>query len=337
MSLSASSKEEKMKLACLTRRSVLAAGAAAVFVPRAQAQADWPNRPIKLIVPFEPGASNDIIGRVLAQKLGALFGQSVIVENKSGAGGTLGTDYVTKSAPDGYTLLFASISITTNAAMRKSLPYDPVKDLQPIGEVGAGPLAVVVANDVKAKTLQEFIALARAKPKSINYGSAGVGGINHLGTELFAQAAKIELTHIPYKGMGPAFNDLMAGTLQMGLPTVASVAQHLNAKTMRGLAVTGAERSELAPDLPTVSEAGVPGFKLEAWWGVLAPAGLPALIIKRFNEVLNNALTSPDVKEALRREAATPRPGTPEDFGKLITSDLARWKQVVADAHIETE
>ena len=325
----------------MTRRTLLAAGAAAgaaaLLPASARAQADYPSRVIRLIVPFAPGASNDIIGRVMAQKLGELLGKTVIVENKSGAGGTLGADYVVKSTPDGYTLLFASISITTNAAMRKSLPYDPVKDLQPIGEVGAGPLAVVVANNVKANTLQEFIDLARAKPKSINYGSAGVGGINHLGTELFAQAAKIELTHIPYKGMGPAFNDLMAGTLQMGLPTIASVAQHFSAKTMRGLAVTGAERSQLAPELPTVSEAGVPGFKLESWWGLLGPAGLPAPILKRLNEALNTALMSPDVKEALRREAATPRPGTAEDFGKLIASELTRWKQVVADAHIERE
>jgi tripartite-type tricarboxylate transporter receptor subunit TctC len=326
----------------LSRRRFLAASAAIIAAPafagRALAQEEWkPTRPIRMIVPFAPGASNDILGRVLAQKLGQLIGQSVIVENKGGAGGTLGTDYVTKSTPDGYTLLFASISITTNAAMRKSLPYDPVKDLQPIAELGAGPLAVVVANDVKAKSLPEFLALAKAKPKSINYGSAGVGGINHLGTELFAQAAGIELTHIPYKGMGPAFNDLIAGTLQMGLPTVASVAQHINAGTMRGLAVTSLQRSELLPDLPTVSEAGVPGFKLEAWWGVLGPAGLPAPIVARLNKEINAALTSPDVKEALRREAANPAPGTPEDFGKLIVAEMARWKKVVDDAHIERE
>ncbi len=327
----------------LSRRRFLAGSAALLATPAliagpAFAEEEWkPTRPIRLIVPFAPGASNDILGRVLAQKLGQLIGQSVVVENKGGAGGTLGTDYVTKSAPDGYTLLFASISITTNAAMRKSLPYDPVKDLQPIAELGAGPLAVVVANDVKAKTLQEFLALAKAKPKGINYGSAGVGGINHLGTELFAQAAGIELTHIPYKGMGPAFNDIIAGTLQMGLPTVASVAQHINAGTMRGLAVTSLQRSELLPNLPTVSESGVPGFKLEAWWGVLGPAGLPAPIVQRLNKEINTALTSPDVKEALRREAANPAPGTPEDFGKLIVAEMARWKKVVDDAHIERE
>ncbi len=321
-----------------TRRALLAAGLAALLSAPATTQAAaWPDRVIKLIVPFAPGASNDILARVLAIKLSAQLGQNVIVENKSGAGGTLGTDFVAKSTPDGYTLLFASISITTNAAMRAKLPYDLLKDLQPIGEVGAGPLVVVVSNAFKAKTLSELIEFARAKPKSINYASAGVGGINHLGTELFAAAAKVELVHIPYKGMGPAFNDLMAGNVQMALPTIASAAQHIHAGTVRGLAVTGAQRSPLAPELPTASEAGLPGFRLEAWWGVLGPAGTPAPVVKRLNEELNAALALPDVQEALAREAATPQPGTPEDFGKLIAGDLARWKQVVADAHIARE
>jgi tripartite-type tricarboxylate transporter receptor subunit TctC len=321
----------------VTRRTFLAAGAATILCGPAIAEAAWPTRVIKLIVPFAPGGSNDIIARVLANKLGAQLGQTVIVENKGGAGGVVGTDYVVKAAPDGYTLLFASTSITTNAAMRAKLPYNLLKDLQPIGEVGAGPFVVVVPKDFKAKTLAEFIDLARAKPKSINYGSAGVGGINHLGTELFASAAKIQLVHIPYKGIGPAFNDLMASNLQMALPTIASAVQHIHGGTMRGLAVTGGQRSPLAPELPTVDEAGVPGFRLEAWWGLLGPAGLPAPIVNRLNDELNAALAQPDVREALAREAATPTPGTPEEFGKLVASDIVRWKQVIADAHLDLE
>jgi len=321
----------------LTRGALLVAGAIALIPALASAQGAWPSRPIKLIVPFAPGGSNDILARVLANKLSGRLGQPVVVENKGGAGGTIGTDFVAKAQPDGYTLLFASTSIITNAASGKNLPYDPVKDLQPIGEVGAGPFAIVVSNDLKVKTLKEFIDLARAKPNTINYGSAGIGGINHLGTELFASAANIKLVHVPYKGIGPAFTDLMGGNLQMALPTVASVAPHLNEGKMRGLAVTSAQRSPLAPDLPTVSEGGVPGFELEAWWGLLGPAKLPAPILKRLNDELNAVLALPDVKEQLGREGATPKPGTPEQFGKLIGSELARWSKLIKDTGIKTE
>ncbi len=321
----------------MTRRTVLATGIGALLPARAGAQAAWPDRPIKLIVPFAPGGSNDIIARVLAIKLGAQLGQSVIIENKGGAGGTIGTDSVAKAAPDGYTLLFASTSITTNVASGKKLPYDLVKDLEPIGEVGAGPFVVVVSNDLKVATLPEFIALARAKPKSINYGSAGVGGINHLGTELLASAAKVQLVHVPYKGIGPAFNDLMAGNLQMLLPTVASAAQYIQAGTMRGLAVTGAQRSPLAPELPTAAEAGLAGFELEAWWGLQGPARLPIALVNRLNAELNVALAQPDVREALAREGAGPHPGTPEAFGSLIRSELERWSRLIKDAQLQID
>jgi tripartite-type tricarboxylate transporter receptor subunit TctC len=321
----------------VTRRAVLAAGVSALLLAHASGQAAWPNRPIKLIVPFAPGGSNDNIARVLAIQLGARLGQSIVVENKGGSGGTIGTDSVAKSPPDGYTLLFASTSITTNVASGKKLPYDPSKDLEPIGEVGAGPFVVVVSNDLKVTTLGEFIALARAKPKSINYGSAGVGGINHLGTELLASEARVQLVHVPYRGIGPAFTDLIAGNLQMLLPTLASVTQYIQAGTMRGLAVTGAQRSPLAPELPTVAEAGLPGFRLEAWWGLLGPARLPAALIKRLGEELNATLALPDVREALAREGATPQPGTPEDLRNLIGSELVRWSRLIKDAQLQID
>jgi tripartite-type tricarboxylate transporter receptor subunit TctC len=320
----------------VTRRALLAA--ASILLPlHASAQAQWPSKPIKIVVPFTPGGSNDNMARVLAAKLGARLGQSVIVDNKGGSGGTIGTDFVAKSPADGYTLLFASTSITTNAASGKKLPYDPVKDLQPIGMVATSPFAVVVSNDLKVSTLREFIALARAKPKSINYGSAGIGGINHLGTELLASEAKVQLVHVPYKGIGPAFTDLMGGSLQMLLPTLASVTQHVRGGKMRGLAVTGAQRSPLAPEIPTVSEAGLPGFQLEAWFGLLGPARLPPSVVKRLNEELNAVLALPDVKEVLASEGATPQPGTPEAFASLIRSDLARWSRLVKEANIQIE
>jgi tripartite-type tricarboxylate transporter receptor subunit TctC len=318
----------------MTRRSVLAGGAALALPLSARAGDAWPVRPIKLVVPFAPGGSNDIISRVLSIHLSARLGQTVVIDNKGGAGGVIGTNIVAKAPPDGYTLLFVSTSITTNAASRRELPYDPIADLQPIGEIGAGPFMVVVSKQLGVKTLGEFIALARSKPKIINYGSAGVGGINHMGTELFAKAAGIEIVHVPYRGIGPAFNDLMAGNLQMLLPTVASVAPLIQGGQLQGLAVTGLHRSPLVSDLPTVAEAALPGFELEAWWGIVAPAHLPADILGKLNSELRAVLALPEVIETLRREDATAHPGSPEEFGKLITADLARWKQLVKDANI---
>ena len=323
----------------LVRRAVLVAGAFVLTLPvLASAQAPWqPTRPIKLVVPFTPGGSNDIIARVLATKLGEKLGQPVVVENKGGAGGTIGTDFVVKSPPDGYTLLLASTSITTNAASGKKLPYDLIKDLDPIGQVGAGAFVVVVGNDVKAKTFGEFIAMAKANPKTITYGTAGIGGINHLGTELLASAANIQLVHVPYKGIGLAFTDLMGNTLQMALPTLASATAFIHSGKMRGLAVTGAKRSPLAPELPTASEAGLPGFDLEVWWGVLGPAKLPPAVLKRLNTELNAVLAMPDVRDVLEREGCSPRPGTPEAYGSLIRADLTRWAKLIKDAHIQVE
>lgn len=320
-----------------TRRALLAAVASILLPLHANAQTQWPSKPIRLIVPFSPGASNDNIARVLATKLGARLGQPIIVENMAGGGGTIGTAFVARAKPDGYTLLFASSSITTNVASGKTLEYDPVKDLEPIGKVAATPFVIVVSNDVKATTLNEFIALARAKPNSINYGSAGIGGINHLGTELFASAAKVQLMHVPYKGITPAFTDLMAGRLQMALPTLASVLPHIHGGKMRALAVTSAQRSPIAPEIPTAAEAGLPGFQLEAWFGLVGPGRLPAPIVKRLNEELDVVLAQPDVKELLSREGATPQPSTPEEFGSLIRSELARWRRLIKDNHIQTE
>ena len=209
-----------------------------------------------------------------------------------------------------------------------------MKDLEPIGQVAAGPFAVVVSNALKISSLREFIDLARAKPKTINYGSAGIGGLNHLGTELLAAAAKVQLVHVPYKGMGPAFTDLMGGTLQMALPSLASMTPFLGTGKMTALAMTGAKRSAIAPDLPTVAESGLPGFELEVWWGILGPARLPAPIVKRLNEELNAVLALPDVAAILAREGGAPRPGSAEEFRNVIRSEIARWSQLIKDRNI---
>lgn len=324
----------------ISRRLTLAvaAGILSMCMPwAAQAQEAWPQRPIRLVVPFNPGGSDDTIGRAVAAKLSLALGQSVVVDNKGGAGGTIGTDAVAKSKPDGYTLLLNSGSVTTTAATRGNLPYDPTKDLAPIGEIAAAPFVVVVGEDVKAKTLREFIALASAEPGRIRYGSAGVGGLNQMGTELLASTAKIQLTHVPYKGISPAFVDLMAGSLQMVLPSLPASTELIRAGKMRGLAVTSAQRSPLMLDVPTVSEAGLPGFELEVWWGLFGPARLPTPIVKKINDALNAALVQSDVKAMLAKQGGTPRPGTPEAFGNLVRNDLARWTALVKEKGIQTE
>lgn len=320
------------------RRSLIAVGAVALLLPLvANGQAKWPSQPIKIIVPFAPGGSNDIIARLLAIKMSMRMGNPVVVENKGGAGGTIGTEFVTKAAPDGYTLLFASTSITTNVATSKVLRYDLVKDLQPIGTIATSPFAVVVSSKLPVKSFAEFVKLAKSKPGSINYGTAGVGGINHLGTELVANEAGIKLTHVPYKGIGPAFTDLVGGQLQMLLPTVASSVQQIKDGRMRGLAVTGAKRSSLLPDLPTLSESGLPGFQLEAWYGLLGPAGMPADVVKRLNVELNAVLETDEVKKQLALEGATVTPGSPGSLGNLIKSEIERWRGLLKAANIKIE
>lgn len=319
------------------RREMLATIVAMAASGSALAQSAYPNKPIKLVVPFVPGGSNDNIARVIATQLSTRLGQGIVVENKGGGGGTLGTNSVAKSAPDGYTLLLTSSSLTTNAATSKKLPFAPEKDLEPIGKIGAGAFVVVVGPKSNIKTLAELVAQARAQPRSISFGSAGIGGINHLGTELLASAAKIELLHVPYKGIGLAFSDLIGGQIQMLLPSIASAVPHIKAGTMRPLAVTSANRSPQLPDVPTVAEAGVPGYDLEVWWGLTGPAGMPKPIVALLNQELNKVLASEDMKTLLAREGADPQPTTPQQFGELIRSDIQRWTRLLKESNIQTE
>ena len=310
---------------------------AAMLSPLGYAQETWPSRPLRMVVAFAPGASTDGIARLLAPKLGARLGQPVVVENKGGAGGIIGTDFVAKAPADGYTLLFASPTVITSAAEGKKIPYDPIRDLTPIGTVGAAPFVLIVPPNASTTSLGELIAQARAKPMGFSYGTGGVATITHLGTELFASAAKLQLLHVPYKGVGDALPDLMAGRLQVLLATVAAGSPHIQSGKVRGLAVTSLQRSPLLPDLPTAAESGLPGFQVEAWWGVLGPARLPAPVTKRINEELNVAIALPDIREALAREGATPRAGSPEGFGEMLRAELTRWTRLIKNANIRPQ
>ena len=328
--------DRKYRLDVLVVVATLAASA--VLLPSdVQAQANWPNRPIKMIVPFDAGVGNDVIARSLGPKLAARLGQAVVVENRAGAGGSIGTDAAAKSPPDGNTLLFVSVGIVTNAASGKKLPYNIKRDLTSVGQIGTTPLLIVVSNSSGIKTLGELINLARAKPFSVNYGSSGVGATNHIGMELFATEAKIQLTHVPYKSFATAFTDLLAGNLQAALSSLASASKLIQAGKVRAVAVTSLQRSPFMPDLPTATEGGLPGFQIESWWGMLAPARTPSAVIRRLNEELNVVVVQPDIREMLERQAAVPKAGTPEEFATLISFELERWSKLIKDANIQME
>lgn len=322
-----------------SRRAVLALAATACL-PAARAQAAWPDRPLKLIVPFAPGASVDSVARFLGGMLSARLGQPVVVENRAGAGGMVGTAFVAGQPADGYTLLMQAtpyVAAPLVTATTRKPPYDPAKDLQPVALVGTGPLMVVVSSELKVNSLRELIELARAKPQSVNYGSAGTGTVNHLGAEMFASVAGVKLTHVPFNGLGPALTALLGGTVQVLVASLPSVLPHVRSGKMRALAVTGTQRSPIVPDVPAAAEAGLAGFELETWWGVLGPVGIPAPVLKRLNEEINAVLATPDLRELLARDGAVPRPGSPDDFAGLIRAEIPRLRKVIQDARIVGE
>lgn len=310
--------------------------AVAAISSRTGAQEHWPTRPIRMIVPYASGA-DDAKARAIAEKLGTRLGQPVVVENKGGAGGAIGADTVAKAAPDGYTLLFAGTAYATNSASGAKLPYNPTKDLRPIGQIGAAPLVYVGPASSQIKSLSQLLTVARTEPKKVTFGSGGVASVSHLGIELLAAKAGVKLLHVPYKGATLALADMVGGNLQLALTTVATSAPLIKSGKIRPLAVTSATRSPFLPDIPAAAESGLPGFQIEYWWGLVGPAGMPQPVVKRLNEELNWALSQPDIRDLLAREAAVPRPGTPEAFGKIIATDLERWTQLIHDAHIQLE
>ena len=296
----------------------------------------YPAKPVRIVAPFAPGGGTDFIARLIAQKLTERLGQQVIVENKPGAGGNLGAEFAVKSAPDGYTLLLIAGSYTVNPSIYK-LSFDPVNDISPIVQLSQGPFVVAVHPSVPAKTLKELIEYARREPDKLSYASAGSGSITHLASELFLDMAKIKMVHVPYKGTGPALNDTIAGNTQLIFGSVATSLQFIKSGRLRGLAVTTPQRIQAAPELPTVSEAGVPGYQVVLWHGLVGPKGLPGAVVERVNQAANDALKSKDVADLLATDGVAPAGGTPEQFRAVIKSDIERWSGVVKQANIKAD
>ena len=291
---------------------------------------EYPSRPITLIVPFPPGGSTNIVMRIVADKLGALIGQPVVVDNRAGAGGTLGTRLLAKSAPDGYTIgLGFSGPLAIAPSLYPDVGYDPRKDFAPIGRVATAPNSLVVHPSFPAHSIAELIAYAKAHPGKVNFGSAGIGTVSHLAGEYFAARAGITLVHVPYKGTGPAITDLLGGHIPMAFAPIPASHAQAAAGTLRMLAVTSLARSALLPDVPTIAESGLPGFEAVLRYGLVAPAGTPTAIVARLNAELSRALASDDMREHLALEGAEPLPSTPDEYAADIDREEAQWSKVV--------
>jgi tripartite-type tricarboxylate transporter receptor subunit TctC len=302
--------------------------AAFVFC-NAVAADNYPSRPIRFIVPFPPGGGNDIVGRIVAVKLGEGLGQQVVIDNRGGAGGTIGTDITAKAPPDGYTLLINNISLAVNHTLFRKLPYDTLKDLQPVSLVGRQPNIVVVHPGVVTKNMRELLDMARAKPGSINYGSGGIGTASHLATEMLKLMANVDMVHVPYKGLGPALTDLMGGRLDVIISTMASALPQMKTGKLRPLAVTTVQRSSFFPEVPTMNEAGVKGYEFSTWYGLLVPAGTPKAIVDRLNTETQRALASTLVKEQFVGQGLEVAGSTPQEFAAYLRSEVAKWGKVV--------
>ncbi len=297
----------------------------------------WPSKPIRFVVPYPPGGSNDVLTRITAQAMAPGLGQPIVIDNRGGAGGMIGADNVAKSPPDGYSIVNVQASFTANAALRQKMAYDPMGDFAYIGMMARGPLLVVVHPSLPVKNTRELIALAKAKPGQINYGSTGTGGHNHLATELFKRMANINIVHVPYKGVAPALTDLMGGHTQLVMTSLPSAMTSVQAGRLKALAVGSEKRSGFMPELPTIAESGVPGYMAEFWWGLAAPAKTPNDIINRLATELNKALQSADLKQKFAGEGSEPSVMSREQFTKFVNNEIVRWRKVAQESGIKPE
>jgi len=299
---------------------------------------DYPSRPIRLIVPYAPGGGADTVARIIARRVGDTIGQTIVIENRGGAGAIIGTDMVAKAEPDGYTLLLGqSGPISINPAVYQDLRYDPIKDFAPITMTTAYPYILVVNAKLPVKSLQGLVALAKSKPGSMNYGTTGIGAANHLVAELFSSKAGLKMAHIPYRGTALAVADLVSEQVTLVFGDPISVLPHMQAGTLRALAVTSTQRSAVAPEVPTIAESGFPGFDAIAWHGILAPAKTPVNIIKKLNTEIVNALQQPETKALLVNQAMQTVGNSPEEFAAFIKQDIAIWKAVAAAADVSVK
>jgi tripartite-type tricarboxylate transporter receptor subunit TctC len=320
---------KKTRLACAA--AVVAAGSGTAVAQ------NYPVKTVRLIAASSPGSAVDIVARIVAQKLTEQLGQQVIVDNRAGAGGNLGAELAAKAPTDGYSIFMASPAHAINTGLYRKLNYDLVRDFAPVSLATMGQYVIVVHPSLPAKSVKELIALARAKPAQLNYASAGSGNATHLAGELFNSMAHVKLVHVPYKGSGPAVTDLMGGQVQLMFANLVAAMPQVKSGKLRALAITGPKRTVAVPELPTVAEAGVPGYEVTSWFGVLVPAGTAREIIAKLNSELARALRAPDVRERLATDGAEPSPSTPEQFGAYIKTEIEKWTKVIRNANIAPE
>jgi tripartite-type tricarboxylate transporter receptor subunit TctC len=311
--------------------------ACALLIGSAHAQDLYPSKPLRLILPFPPGGGTDILGRLLAERLAANLGQPVVTENRGGAGGNVGAEAAARAAPDGYTIVLVAPSLAISPTLYAKLNYDPVKDFAPIGLVASVPNVMITHPSVPAQNLREFIALAKAKPGGMNFGSGGSGTSNHLAGELLNLAAGIKLVHVPYKGVNLAMNGVLAGEVHLAFIGIPVPAPHIKAGRLRALAVLARERSPILPEVPTAEEAGLGNFDVTTWYGILAPAGTPRPIVARLNAELVKIMHSPEMKERLATLATDPFTSTPEEFAAYLQQEIAKWGDVIRKAGLRAD
>jgi len=318
--------------------SMCALGLAIVSGPAAAADAQYPTKPIRLIVPFTPGGSNDIVGRLIAHELTGRLGQQMVIDNRGGAGGMIGTETASNARPDGYTLLIISVAYAYNPSIYKSLlKFDPEKSFVPVALLGTGPNALTVHPQLPAKTVKDLVAMAKAKPGSLNYATAGIGSFQHLSSEMFKVMAGVNIVHVPFKGGGPAMADVIAGNTQICIGSLLQVIPFIRSGRLRALATGGAKRAPALADVPTVAEAGVPGYEANNWWGILAPAGTPPAIVKRLHTETSAVLATADIQKKFEAEGAEVVNMAPAEFSRFIRAETVKWAKVVKAANIQAQ
>jgi tripartite-type tricarboxylate transporter receptor subunit TctC len=313
-----------------------AAGLVLALANPAFAQSDYPNRPIRLIIPFPPGGSNDVVGRMIGDQLSKQLGKQVVIDNRAGAGGVIGTELASKEKPDGYTLLVISLAHAVNPWLYK-LPYDPIKAFAPIGVMGSGPNVVVVHPDLPVKSIKDLVDLAKQKPGDIQYASAGIGSFQHLGGELFKLEAGIDMLHVPFKGGGPAMIDVVGGHTKVMFSSLVQTTPHIKTGKLRAIGVGSKERSKVLPDVPSVAEAGVPTYEAVNWWGIVAPAGTPKPIIDKLHAALTASQDSAEVEKQFAAEGAIVVKKSPTEFSAFMESEMKKWELVVKKGNIKAE